>query len=180
MHDSRAGDGLNTPLTSSMGRLFDAVSALVGVREEVNFEGQAAILLEAAVDPEEAEAYPFEIAEGVVRARGVIRGVVNDYRSHVAVPRIAARFHNTVVSMVRGVCSQMREAVGVERVALSGGVWQNMTLLQTCVRMLRDDGFDVLFHTQVPPNDGGLCLGQAVIASYRLREGRGLAGSSRS
>jgi hydrogenase maturation protein HypF len=177
---SRAGDGLNAPLTSSMGRLFDAVSALVGVREEVNFEGQAAILLEAAVDPEEAEAYPFEIVEGVIGPKGLIRGVVDDYRSHVSVPRIAARFHNAVASMVREVCRQMRGRSGVKRVALSGGVWQNMTLLQKCVSTLREDGFDVLFHTQVPPNDGGLALGQAVIASHRLVNGGGLGGSGRS
>ncbi len=82
--------------------------------------------------------------------------------------------------MVREVCCQMREAAGVKRVALSGGVWQNMTLLQTCVRMLRQGGFEVLFHTQVPPNDRGLSLGQAVIAGYRLQNGGGRGGSGRS
>jgi hydrogenase maturation protein HypF len=168
-----------TPLTSSMGRLFDAVAALAGGRAAVNYEAQAAIELEAQVDPDEAAAYVFELesrppsvdgapTSGVVDASPVIRAVVADLRRGVRLSGIAARFHNGVAQMVRQVCAAMRRQSGAREVALSGGVWQNVALLRRTIRLLEADGFTVYVHRQVPPNDGGVALGQAVVAAAKL------------
>jgi hydrogenase maturation protein HypF len=158
--------GLNAAPTSSMGRLFDAVSALAGVRQLVNYEGQAAIELEALVDPAEDGFYPFVIGEQI-DPRPVIHGVTADVRAGVSPPIIAARFHNGVAHMVREVCVWQRERQDVNEVVLSGGVFQNVTLLAKAGRLLRAAGFEVLIHRQVPANDGGLALGQAVVALWR-------------
>jgi hydrogenase maturation protein HypF len=160
--------GLNAPPTSSLGRLFDAVSALAGVRQEVNYEAQAAIELEAAVDVNERGAYSFEIGEREIDPLPVIRAIIDDLHSGAAVGCIAARFHNGVSDMVDHVCRRMRDHYGVNEVILSGGVWQNMILLARAVRQLRQADFNVYLHHQVPPNDGGLALGQAAIAAHRL------------
>jgi hydrogenase maturation protein HypF len=159
---------INTPLTSSMGRLFDAVSSLANVRQEVNYEAQAAIELEALVDPDENGAYRFTLVDENIDPVPVIRELVHDLRAGVSIPKIAARFHNGVAHMVDQVCRAMRDQSGVEEVALSGGVWQNMILLSRTVRLLRQSDFRVYLHRQVPANDGGLSLGQAVVAAHRL------------
>jgi hydrogenase maturation protein HypF len=159
---------LNAPVTSSMGRLFDAVSSLTGVRQTVNYEAQAAIELEALVDPDEEFPYPFALGENEVDPAPLIRSIVTDLRAGLAVGRIAARFHNGVAFMVEQVCRQMRDKYGVAEVALSGGVWQNMVLLTKTERLLRESGFKVYIHRQVPSNDGGLALGQAAVAAYNL------------
>jgi hydrogenase maturation protein HypF len=156
--------GLNSPLTSSMGRLFDAVASLVGVRQAVNYEAQAAIELEAIADPEERGAYSFQILAGRISAAPVIQSIITDYRTGLPADKIAARFHNGVAAMIRSVCLQMRRDGGLEQVALSGGVFQNVILLQRTTELLADSGFTILIHHQVPPNDGGLALGQALIA----------------
>ncbi len=170
---------LNSPLTSSMGRLFDAVSALAGVRQKVNYEGQAAIELEALVDPFETGAYPFVIeplsgpdaANGLalsIDARPLIQTVVEDKLSGVSADVIAARFHNGVAAMVLEVCQSIRGRYGSGLAALSGGVWQNVTLLAKTLRLLENAGFIVYIHHLSPSNDGGLALGQAVVAAHRL------------
>jgi len=159
---------LTSPLTSSMGRLFDAVAALVGVRQTINYEAQAAIELEAVADPEEAEAYPFRITEGEIDASPMIEAVVEDLRLALPPGRIAARFHHGVAAMAVEACGRVRENTGLGRVALSGGVWQNMFLLARTVHDLRREGFEVLTHRRVPSNDGGIALGQAAIARFRL------------
>jgi hydrogenase maturation protein HypF len=164
MFDAR----INAPLTSSMGRLFDAVSSLANVRQEVNYEAQAAIELEALVDPDEKGFYSFALVDENINPVPVIREIVNDLHAGVAVPKIAARFHNGVAHMVNQVCRAIRDQSDVDEVALSGGVWQNMVLLSRTVRLLRQSGFKVYVHRQVPTNDGGLSLGQAVIAAHRL------------
>jgi hydrogenase maturation protein HypF len=160
--------GLNAPQTSSMGRLFDGVASLLGVRHTVNYEAQAAIELEAAVDPAEGGTYAFAIGPEGVDATPVIRQIVKDLRAGLSLGRIAGRFHNGVANMVLAVCQQIREQDGLNCVALSGGVWQNMVLLQRAADRLRAAGFDLLLHRQVPANDGGLALGQAAIAAWRL------------
>lgn len=157
--------GLNAPRTSSMGRLFDAVAALTGVRQVVNYEGQAAIELEALVDETETAAYPFSLEKGVVDPAPMLAAIVDDLRGRVQTAVIAARFHNTVVHMVMIVCGRMRAETGLKEVALSGGVWQNRTLLQRTIPSLQQKGFTVYWHQTVPANDGGLALGQAVIAA---------------
>ncbi|MBN1890946.1 MAG: carbamoyltransferase HypF [Thermoflexales bacterium] len=155
---------LNAPLTSSMGRLFDAVSALVGVRQQVNYEAQAAIELEALADPAESALYPFELKpDGSIDPRPLLAAILSDLGSATAIEKIAARFHNGVANMVYNVCSLLRASYGLSEVALSGGVWQNVTLLRKSLQLLEQGGFTVYVHHQVPPNDGGLALGQAAI-----------------
>lgn len=159
---------INAPLTSSMGRLFDAVSSLANVRQEINYEAQAAIELEALVDPDEEGVYPFALVDKNIDPVPVVREIVDDLRGSVSVPKIAARFHNGVAHMVDQICRAIRDQSDVKEVALSGGVWQNMVLLSRTVRLLRQSDFKVYVHRQVPTNDGGLSLGQAVVAAQRL------------
>jgi hydrogenase maturation protein HypF len=175
---SHAGGSARLPMTSSMGRLFDAVAALIGVRQSVNYEAQAAIELEALVDPAETGEYSFGRQGAVLDPRPVIQALVTDRRAGVSAPRLAARFHRGVAGMVAGMCEDLRNETGETTVALSGGVWQNLTLLTDTVGRLRRDGFRVLTHCQVPANDGGIALGQAVVAaaawgavSHRMKDG---------
>ncbi len=160
--------GLNSPLTSSMGRLFDAIAALAGIREKVNYEAQAAVELEALADPVEAGAYNFEIGSKAIDPAPVIQAVVNDVLNYTPPAIIAARFHNGLAVMVLKVCQLLRAHEGVAEVALSGGVWQNATLLARTVESLRRDDFTVYLHRSVPANDGGLALGQAIIAAHHV------------
>jgi hydrogenase maturation protein HypF len=158
---------LNAPPTSSMGRLFDAVSALAGVRQKVNYEAQAAIEFEALADPKETGKYPFEIEAETLNPGPMIGAVVYDYQQGMAVSRISAKFHNTIAAMVHQTCRILRDRTKINTIALSGGVWQNMVLLQKTLLALEKDNFNVLIHSKVPTNDGGLALGQAAIAAHR-------------
>lgn len=160
--------GLNSPPTSSIGRLFDAISSLAGIRNTVNYEGQAAIEMEALVDPHERAAYPLTISGDVIEAAPLIQEVVHDLRAGLDRTIIAARFHNGLAQMVVDACKRLRLSHGVSEVMLSGGVWQNMTLLSLSMELLEREGFTVFLHQQVPANDGGLALGQAAIAAWRL------------
>jgi hydrogenase maturation protein HypF len=162
---------LNSPQTSSMGRLFDAVSALIGLRQEVSYEAQAAIELESQVDRDETGTYSFDLRDGLLDPTPVIRSIVNDLSDGVSVQVIAARFHNGVAQAVLEVCNSAREKYGLDRVVLSGGVWQNMFLMRRTVDLLRGDDFAVLIHRKVPANDGGLALGQAAIAAHTIMSG---------
>ena len=156
--------GTNTPLTSSMGRLFDAVSSLVGVRHSISYEGQAAIELETLVEKNETGSYPFELSDdNLIDHKQLIYSIILDYQREVPLPIIAARFHNSVAEIVLHVCINLRRDHRLNRVALSGGVWQNMTLLQKSVQSLKKSGFEVLLHSNIPPNDGGIAFGQVVI-----------------
>ena len=162
---------INTIETSSCGRLFDAVSSLIGVRQEVNFEGQAAIELEMLCDASETGTYPFEIFDGdsaQVDVRPTIEAVVRELAANGAKGTIAARFHNTVAALVVDVCRRMKSRTGLSRVCLSGGPFQNVYLHRHAVQQLREAGFEVFTHSSVPPNDGGISLGQAVIANQLL------------
>jgi hydrogenase maturation protein HypF len=160
---------INTPLTSSMGRLFDAAAALAGVRQTVNYEGQAAIEFEALADPAEEGKYPFGLDRDRVRVRNAVEALIKDRKSGVHISKISARFHNGLAEMVCDVCLKIRMETGINDVALSGGVWQNITLLRRTLSLLEGDGFSVYIHREVPANDGGLSLGQAVIAATRMR-----------
>jgi len=159
---------INTPMTSSMGRLFDAAAALAGVRQKVNYEAQAAIEFEALADETESESYPFGLNQDKVQVRGVVEALVRDVMAGVHVSTTSARFHNGVAVLVRDVAVESRKKFGINEVALSGGVWQNITLLGRTLSLLQRDGFVVYIHREVPANDGGLSLGQAVIAANRL------------
>ena len=159
---------VNAPLTSSAGRLFDAVAALLGVRDEISYEGQAAIELEQLADPGETGAYRAAIEPGGeagepfrVRGADLIAAAVEDLAAGVPRELIAARFHNGVAALIEDGCVLLREQHGLNTVALSGGVFQNLLLLRRTVARLEDSGFTVLTHSRVPCNDGGISLGQA-------------------
>ena len=160
--------GLNTPPTSSLGRLFDAVSSLTGMRQRVNYEAQAAMEFEAVLDPFETGAYRFDVGEAVVETGEVIQNLLRDFRSGVSASVISARFHNGLAELSHQVCVGIRHETGINEVALSGGVWQNKALLRKAISVLRRDGFIVYQHHQVPANDGGLSLGQALVGASKL------------
>ncbi len=163
--------GVNAPPTSSMGRLFDAVAALAGLRNFINYEGQAAAELEQLVAADEEGAYPFSYHKGapmIIDAAPVVEAVVADVGAGVAPALVAARFHNGVAAMVADVAAALRDRYGLETVALGGGCFQNVTLLGKLVPTLEGAGFKVLIHRRVPANDGGLSLGQAAVALARL------------
>jgi len=162
---ANASAGLPAPLTSSVGRLFDAVAALLGIRQVVRDEAQAAVELEALVDPAEAGAYPFHFEAMDFDAAPVFRAAVKDLRAGVGLPKMAARFHNGLAAAMLEAARRAREQTTVTRIALSGGVWQNVVLLERAVGGLERAGFDVVLHRRVPANDGGLALGQAVVAA---------------
>jgi len=163
--------GLNTPQTSSLGRLFDAAAALAGVRQKVNYEAQAAIEFESALDRTESGAYRFEVQNETLNVRPAIAALLADIHSGASVPVLSARFHNGVADMIRQTCGQIRRETGLKEIMLSGGVWQNMALLERAMRGLRADGFVVYIHRQIPANDGGLSLGQALVGAARLISG---------
>jgi hydrogenase maturation protein HypF len=162
--------GFNAPDTSSAGRLFDAAAALAGVRQVVNYEAQAAIEFEAmAVDAGSGRFYPFEIGPDTVLVRSAIHALLADVLAGVSAPVVSGRFHNGLARMVLDAGSKIRSETGINEVVLSGGVWQNITLLGRTLSLLQEAGFQVYIHRVVPPNDGGLALGQAAIAARRLR-----------
>src|SRR5271166_2814517 len=168
--------GVNSPLTSSAGRLFDAAAAVLGVRDAINYEGQAAVELEQLADPAETGAYPAALEAGEpfrVRAADLLHGIIDDLTSGVPAPVIAARFHHGVAAVIEAGCLAMRDRYGLGTVALSGGVFQNLLLLHATVNRLEARGFRVLVHSRVPCNDGGISLGQAVVAAARDRASRG-------
>ena len=164
--------GINAPLASSCGRLFDAVAALLGVRSVASFEGQAAMELEMLADPAARSAYPFalKMADGVLvfDPRPLVRALVDAVIGGEEPAVCAGRFHVTLAELVRQVCLVLRARREINTVVLSGGVFQN-ALLTTLVReRLERAGFRVLCHSLVPPNDGGIALGQAAVAGQRL------------
>lgn len=162
-----AGAGINAPVTSSMGRLFDAVAAIVGLRDTVTYEGQAAVELEQCADRAEDGDYGSIVVDGSpVRIRGgnLVAAVADDLAARAGVATVSARFHNTVARVVVEVCALMRKRTGLSVVALSGGVFQNVLLVERATAGLTAAGFEVLTHSRVPTNDGGISLGQAAVA----------------
>ncbi|MFJ9784275.1 carbamoyltransferase HypF [Amycolatopsis sp. NPDC101161] len=155
--------GLNSPLTSSAGRLFDAAASLLGVRDTVNYEGQAAIELEQLADPAETTAYRARI-DDVIHGEDLIAALLDDPSSK---PKRAARFHNGVADAIVRTCDRFRDHS--DTVALSGGVFQNVLLLDRTVEGLENRGFRVLTHRSVPTNDGGISFGQVAVASRTTR-----------
>ena len=155
--------------TSSCGRLFDAVSAIAGVCREGSYEGEAAMLLEAAAAEGEFPPYPYQREESAVDTRPLIRAVAEDAASGVGAGAISARFHATLADIIEGVCVGLRGRTGLETVCLSGGTFQSATLCREAERRLSQRGFRVYRHSKVPPNDGGIALGQAFIAARRLQ-----------
>ncbi|MEO8356367.1 MAG: carbamoyltransferase HypF [Chloroflexota bacterium] len=174
---------LNSPLTSSMGRLFDAVASLIGVRNEVTYEAQAAIEMEVLAKPfiSLVRSYPYIIEETgqpesnvklVVRLKELLSSIVEDVRANESAGMIGARFHKTIAGIAVELCKRARQSTGLNEVALSGGVWQNQILLDLVRDGLRQAEFIVYVHQQVPANDGGIALGQAVIANHVVAKQR--------
>jgi len=164
--------GVNSPLTSSMGRLFDAVASILGVMDEITFEAEAAMALENISDRSETGAYEFGL-EGSrpvkIGAAPVIRAIVDDMNSGVPKEIIGARFHNAVAGMTLRVSCALREEHGIDAVALTGGVFQNALLSKLTKEKLEESGFRVYMNEKVPSNDGGISLGQATVAIERLK-----------
>jgi hydrogenase maturation protein HypF len=182
---------INSPLSSSMGRLFDVISALLGIRGEIDYEGQAAVELEMAAyssvvarpvpsgarELDEAisgnnDCYPYRIVEDkgirIVHLGDLLLAVIEDLHQGVAKERISVKFHNTVARMTNEMCHLIADENGITQIALSGGVFQNRLLLRRTVSLLESTGFQVFTHRQVPCNDGGISLGQAVIANFAV------------
>jgi hydrogenase maturation protein HypF len=167
---------VSTIPTSSAGRLFDAIASLIGLRHTVSFEGQAAMMLEAAADaPPDPSAGSCDFAligasPVEIDLRPMIRQIVGDVESNQPQTQIAVRFHNTLVAVIAAVCRRMRSELQLNRVCLSGGCFQNALLLAGCLETLRNEGFEVFSQLEVPANDGGISLGQAAIACEQLRQ----------
>jgi len=159
---------INCPETSSCGRLFDGMAALSGLRLRNTFEGQAAMELEMALDPAVASpGYPFPREDGRIRLAPAVRAAVDDILSGLPPSAVSARLHRGLVETLADLCTEIRDREGLQTVALSGGVFQNLRLLEHLCGSLRERKFDVLTHHLVPCNDGGISLGQLVVAGER-------------
>ena len=169
---------INCPLTSSAGRLFDAVAALIGVRGEIDYEAQAVIELEMLAaderDKYDGTSYPFSIIHEeemrIIKLGDLLSAVINDVKAQVPTPIVSLRFHNTVAHIMLEMCKLITRDTGIAQVALSGGVFQNRLLLRLATAALQREGFKVLTHHLVPCNDGGISLGQAIIANFDLAQ----------
>jgi hydrogenase maturation protein HypF len=166
-----AETGIAAPATTSVGRLFDAVAALSGLRLEVSYEGQAAMELEAACDGAERGTYPLRAVAGVLDARETILAIDRDVARGVPAGAIATRFHHALADATAAECAQLAADRGIEVVVLSGGAFQNRRLLERTSAGLEKAGVRVLVPERLPPNDGGVSFGQAAVAAARLSEG---------
>ncbi|MDW7694241.1 Sua5/YciO/YrdC/YwlC family protein [Flammeovirgaceae bacterium SG7u.111] len=162
-------DNMDSPFTSSIGRLFDAVAAIVNINIYKTFHSEASVRLESIADSSVNECYPFEMGK-VIRVQNTIRAIVEDVQKGIPNAIISGKFHRTVVEMTLQAANMLRSQSHINRVVLSGGVFQNKLLLEWVEDALSENNFDVYSHSQVPFNDGGLALGQLAIASKRLAE----------
>jgi hydrogenase maturation protein HypF len=165
--------GINSPLTSSMGRLFDAVAAIAGVRDDALYEGQAAIELEACASPGETGSYRFDlIGSGpvVIDPFPVLEALLDDLAAGADAPTVSARFHNAVVAMSVDVAKAAAEASGATKVVLSGGVLMNRRVLSGLLRGISAAGLEPLLPIALPVNDGAISFGQAAVALARRHE----------
>lgn len=161
---------LHTPWTSSAGRLFDAVSALLGFQGKITYEGQAAIQLETMCAPTCEERYQFDLTGDSISFHSMFRQLLIDKDKKTASAIIAAKFHHTVTAAVVAACQQCRNETDINQIVLSGGVFQNKFLLHLCIKGLNKQGFQVYSHQEIPPNDGGLAVGQAAVALASLSQ----------
>ncbi|HNZ65522.1 MAG TPA: carbamoyltransferase HypF [Smithella sp.] len=167
---------INSPLSSGLGRLFDGIAALLGAHRQVSYEGQAAMQLENLAIGSSGDPYPFELICGkekpyILNITAMIESIVSEMEAGQRHTKIASSFHQTLIDAFASVAGKMREETGLVRVVLSGGCFQNKILLEGAVDKLKNSGFDVYCHQQVPSNDGGISLGQAVIAASMIQKG---------
>ena len=164
--------GVNSPFGSGCGRLFDAVASILGICDKISYEAQGPIELEVISDAEEKAlySYDFQIEDDsmIIDPGEIFRGIVNDIKSGVTAAAISGKFHNTVVDFSVETAKRIRESYNLDRVALSGGVFQNRLLLEKMLGRLEDESFRVYINSNVPPNDGGISFGQAAIGLTRI------------
>lgn len=169
-----ASKGLNAPLSSGAGRLFDAAAALLNIRSQINYEGQAAVELELAAAGHQGWVLPYDISGSEpyqLDLRPAFAEMIVNLQKGISPSVLAACFHTTLASATADVVKLISSATGIKKVALSGGVWQNITLLTATIKLLNKSGLNCYIHHQVPPNDGGLSLGQAIVAGSIMQKG---------
>jgi len=159
-------NSINTVPCSSMGRLFDGVSAILNVSRESSYEGESAILLEQVAEGNPRVPYPFVLKDGIIEIRDIISGIVRDMEKGLPPGEISMKFHMTVAEIILKISREVREKCGINRVGLTGGVFQNMLLLEKTVEHLNEEGFEILLHRKVPTNDGGIALGQVAFGVF--------------
>ena len=164
--------GMNSPLTSSLGRVFDGVASIIDLKRSVSFEGQAAMELEAAAKPGSGDVLPYRIFQegetSILDLIPLVKAIVEGRLAGMEVLGLASAFHTTLIASFTDMAGRLRERTGISRVALSGGCFQNRILLAGCADELERGGFEVFTHQRIPANDGGVALGQAVIAGTRM------------
>jgi hydrogenase maturation protein HypF len=165
---------VNSPFTSSIGRLFDAVSSILGIRSSINYQGQAAIELEMTAKEDDDEFYKFEIIRGIkthiIDPKRVIESIVNDIKEGIPKESISSKFHIGLAELIVDISDLLREETRINKVCLSGGVFQNIILRNEATKRLRKENFEVYNHKKIPPNDGGISAGQVAIAMKRFRD----------
>ncbi|MCD6361645.1 MAG: carbamoyltransferase HypF [Armatimonadetes bacterium] len=165
--------GINSPLTSSLGRLFDVASSILGICQKNTYEGQAPVMLENVASENENASYDFDIVkqadEFIIDPSEILKGMIHDIQKGISTSKTSARFHNSVAEFLKKGAITVRNKTGINKVALSGGVFQNNYLLNGLFRLLKREGFEVLFHKTLPPNDGCISFGQAVACDMILR-----------
>jgi hydrogenase maturation protein HypF len=159
--------GLNCPMTSSAGRLFDAAAAITGICPSHSYEAEGPMLLESMIDKQCNEAYPFEFSNGIISFDALIYEMTSDMLAKKPIPQISARFHNAIVECIVKVCSHLADEKGLRVVALSGGVFMNAYLLEHVENELAKQNLTVLSNLRVPSNDAGIALGQMAVAAAR-------------
>jgi hydrogenase maturation protein HypF len=160
------GDELNTPLTSSAGRLFDAVAALLNICTESKFHAEAPMRLENQIAPGIEDSYPFRVGSTIM-FNDTFRTLLDDLRRGESAGNISAKFHNTIIRVVESVVEKIHQETGLRKVVLSGGTFQNRYLLERLEPGLKESGFDIYTQNMIPSNDGGIALGQLVVAAGR-------------
>ncbi|MDO8735316.1 MAG: carbamoyltransferase HypF, partial [Elusimicrobiota bacterium] len=165
---------VNCPLTSSVGRLFDAVASIINLRQEITYEAQAAIELEQIADCklQIADCYEYEIIKDEIDVKKMIIGIMDDLKNKKSKSEISVKFHNTLAKIILDICKRLKKETKINKVALSGGVFQNSVLLEKSVKLLKNADFEVFTNSQVPSNDGGISLGQVWVAQKLLTSGK--------
>ena len=166
---SQLNNQINSPLTSSIGRLFDAVASLINIKQRVNYEAQAAIELETICQPDITSSYEINLSENKILIRPMLLSMIEDILTGVKPSIISAKFHNSLIQMSSNLVKKIYNDTGIRTVALSGGVWQNIILLEGVINRLQSQNYNVLVHRNFPSNDGGIALGQVSIAHHNFR-----------